>query len=93
MAINQLMNPNKQLSANQSNDNFENVQMLQGMIVLKATNTCCTRFSSNLKITIQEPHLLKRIFLYIFVMSLGCVTCYIIFQSLYYGFFKKMLNF
>jgi len=84
--MNEEIDQNKLLNQNENNqDEYANVQRIQ---IGKAKKTFYFRLRTSIKRTIQEPHLLLRIFLYISVLSLGCLTCYLIVQSLNYAFFK-----
>jgi hypothetical protein len=54
-----------------------------------AKKTICTRLRNYLNNIIHQPHLFIKVFSYISVLILGCLTCYLIVQSFKYGFFQS----
>jgi hypothetical protein len=74
---------------NQS-ENYPNaIESFEEIIAPAPKKMLCSRLRNYLNNIIHQPHLFTKIFSYISVLILGCFTCYLIVQSLDYGFFKS----
>ncbi len=57
--------------------------------VVVSQSICCAPLRDYVNRTVQGPRLVLSTFLYISVLTIFALTCYIIFQSFNYGFIKN----